>query len=169
MIRLLREDDADTYLALRRESLRSAPLAFASSLDEDFASDPTTLRLHLCALPDKVIFGAFADSLVGAVGLFRDRHKKSAHKAHLWGMYVQPTHRGRGFGSKLLDAALQHARSLSGISWVHVSVTTAAPEAQHLYESAGFRAWGTEPHALRHEGQSVPEIHMAVSFETDAA
>ncbi len=164
MIRVLREDDADAYLALRRESLLSAPLAFTNSPEEDFASDRTSLRSHLRGSPDEVIFGAFADSLVGAVGLFRDRHEKSAHKAHLWGMYVQPTRRGRGFGSALLEAALQHARGLPGLSWVHLSVTTAAPEAQHLYESAGFRAWGTEPHSLRHEGQSVPEVHMALSF-----
>jgi len=167
MIRSLREGDAGAYRAIRRESLLAAPLAFASSPDEDFASDPEVLRSHLRGSPDKVIFRAFVNSLVGALGLFRDPHQKSAHKAHLWGMYVQPTHRGQGLGSELLEATLRHARSLPGISWLHLSVTAAAPEAQHLYESAGFRAWGSEPHSLLHGGQSVPEIHMALPFNTN--
>jgi ribosomal protein S18 acetylase RimI-like enzyme len=152
----LDELDAGAFLALRRESLLRAPLAFASSPAEDFASDPTVLRTHLCGSPDKVIFGAFETSLVGAVGLFRDRHAKAAHKAHLWGMYVQPPQRRSGIARQLLAAALEHARNLPGITWVHLGVTPAAPEARRLYESAGFRAWGTEPHALRHEGQLVP-------------
>ena len=164
MIRLLREEDADAYLAVRRESLLSAPLAFASSPDDDLALNVRTLHSYLRAFPNEVIFGAFTDSLVGVVGLFRDRHKKSAHKVHIWGMYVQPAHRRQGFGAQLLEAALQHARSLPGISWVHLSVTTAAPEAMRLYESVGFRNWGTEPNSIRHEGQSVPEIHMALAL-----
>ncbi|MBW2268050.1 MAG: GNAT family N-acetyltransferase [Deltaproteobacteria bacterium] len=130
MIRSLREGDAGAYRAIRRESLLAAPLAFASSPDEDFASDPEVLRSHLRGSPDKVIFRAFVNSLVGALGLFRDPHQKSAHKAHLWGMYVQPTHRGQGLGSELLEATLRHARSLPGISWLHLSVTAAAPEAR---------------------------------------
>ena len=164
MIRLLREDDVEAYLALRRESLLSAPLAFASSPDDDLALNMATLRSYLGAFPDEVIIGAFGDSLVGAVGLFRDRHKKSAHKAHIWGMYVRAAHRRQGFGSQLLEAALHHARNLPGVSWVHLSVTTAAPEARQLYESAGFRVWGSEPESIRHEGQSVSEIHMALEL-----
>lgn len=165
MIRLLREADADAYLALRREALGSAPLAFASSLDDDFALDRATLARQLDGSPEQVVFGAFAAALVGALGLFRDRHEKSAHKAHLWGMFVQPAQRGRGLGAQLVEAALDHARGLHGVAWVHVSVTAAALEAKRLYESAGFRAWGTEPDSLRHAGRSVSEIHMALSLD----
>ena len=34
--------------------------------------------------------------------------------------------------------------------------------ARRLYERAGFEIWGTEPEALRHDGQSVAEHHMAL-------
>ncbi len=162
MIRLLREDDASAYIALRRESLHSSPLAFASSPEDDRASNPETLRLYLQGHPDEVIFGAFANLLVGAVGLYRDHHKKSGHKAHIWGMYVRSEFRRQGFGAQLLAAAIRHARTMTGISWVHLCVSSAAPEARQLYEAAGFRVWGTEPDALEYEGQSVSEMHMAL-------
>jgi RimJ/RimL family protein N-acetyltransferase len=161
-------NDAAAYVALRRESLASAPLAFASSPEEDFALDPATLETYLDGSADEVILGAFADALVGAVGLFRDRHRKAAHKAHLWGMYVQPAHRGAGLGGKLLADAVKHARGLPGVSSLHLSVTTDAPGAQRLYEAAGFRAWGTQPDSLRHDDRSVAEIHMALSLSAPA-
>jgi hypothetical protein len=37
---------------------------------------------------------------------------KSAHKVHLWGLYVTPNHRRQGIASELLDAVLCHASDL---------------------------------------------------------
>lgn len=109
-----------------------------------------------------MIFGAFDPHLVGVVGLYRDRHRKSAHKVHVWGMYVAPGHRGRGIAAALVHAALDHARTLPGAAWVHLAVSEAAPAARRLYERAGFTVWGTEPEALRHDGRSAVEHHMAL-------
>jgi RimJ/RimL family protein N-acetyltransferase len=169
MIRELRDEDAEAYVELRREALLEAPLAFASSPADDFASSPEAVREQLQRAPESVIIGAFQNHLVGAVGLYRDRHLKSSHKAHLWGMYVTPSHRGQGIASELLDAALGHVRALTGVFWVHLSVSSAAPGAQRLYERAGFRVWGTEPDALRHDGETVVEYHMALPLKPGAA
>jgi RimJ/RimL family protein N-acetyltransferase len=168
MIRLLREEDADAYAELRRQALLDTPLAFASSPDDDLISDPEAMREQLRRAPESIIVGAFHDHLVGIVGLYRDQHRKCSHKAHLWGMYVTPAHRHRGLASELLRAVLQHAEAMPGVSWVHLSVSSAAPEAQKLYESAGFRPWGTEPDALRHDGRAVSELHMALHLESAA-
>ena len=168
MIRLLRDDDAETYAELRREALLDSPLAFASSPDDDLASTPESVREQLRRAPESVILGAFRRRLVGSVGLYRDRHSKSSHKAHLWGMYVSPAYRRQGIASELLETALRHAGSMPGVDWVHLSVSSAAREALRLYESAGFQRWGTEPEALRHEGQAVSEHHMAIRLETTA-
>jgi RimJ/RimL family protein N-acetyltransferase len=77
-------------------------------------------------------------------------------------MYVVPGYRGRGVAAELLDAALRHASALAGVSWVHLSVTSAASAARRIYERAGFHVWGTEPEALCHDGQSVVDYHMAL-------
>src|SRR5438132_7478776 len=144
MIRQLRDHDAEAYAELRREALLDSPLAFGASPTDDFVSSPKAVREQLRRAPDWVIFGAIEDGLVGVVGLFRDRHLKSSHKAHLWGMYVAQRHRRQGIGAELLQAAVCHARALPGVSWVHLSVTSAAPGARRLYEEIGFRVWGTE-------------------------
>lgn len=159
MIRRLREEDLEAYVTLRRASLLDTPLAFAASPESDFVSTVDAARQAL-------IFGAFdGDAIVGCVGLIRDRHPKAAHKAHVWGMYVAPSHRGRGVGRALLEFAIAHARSL-GVEWLHLGVTDAANEARRLYERAGFVAWGREPDALRHAGVSVDEQRMALDLRT---
>jgi len=166
MIRELSEQDAEAYVELRREALLEAPLAFASSPADDFVSTPEVVREQLRRAPESVIIGAFREHLVGAVGLYRDRHLKSSHKAHLCGMYVTPSHRGHGIASELLAAALRHAGALPGVSWVHLTVSSAAPAAKRLYERAGFQSWGTEPDAMRHDGQTAVEYHMALNLKS---
>lgn len=165
-IRRLGEHDAEAYAALRRAALLESPLAFGASPADDFVSTPGAVREQLGGGPDWVLLGAFSPpppaELVGAVGVVRDRHLKGRHKVHLWGMYVVPAHRGKGVAAALLQAALGHARSLPGVTWVHLGVSEAAPAARRLYERAGFEVWGTEPEALRHGGRVVGEHHMAL-------
>jgi GNAT superfamily N-acetyltransferase len=157
MIRRLREEDLAPYVALRRASLLDTPLAFAASPESDFVATTEAARQSL-------IFGAFdGDEIVGCVGLLRERHPKAAHKAHVWGMYVLPSHRRRGYARALLDAAIAHARSL-GIEWLHLGATSAAADARRVYERAGFVQWGTETDALRYEGVSVDEARMALDL-----
>jgi RimJ/RimL family protein N-acetyltransferase len=166
VIRRLREADAGSYVALRRQGLLETPLAFGASPGDDMAASAEAVCDRLRQGPEWVILGAFQDGLIGAVGLMRDRSVKASHKAHVWGMYVAPSQRGHGVGAELLQAALQHARALPGLSWVHLAVTSAAPQARRLYERAGFEVWGTEPEALRHEGRAVVEYHMALPLKS---
>jgi RimJ/RimL family protein N-acetyltransferase len=165
MIRALTESDADGLAALRRASLEDVPLAFASSPDDDFAARIERVRAYLRAGPDRFAAGAFERGLVGVVGLYRDHHTRAAHKAHIWGMYVMPEHRGRGLGGALLRVTLDHARSLPGVTRVHLSASSAAPAARRLYERAGFTLWATEPDAMRHDGQSVTDYHMVLELD----
>jgi ribosomal protein S18 acetylase RimI-like enzyme len=170
MIRQLLPDDAAAYFALRREALLDAPLAFAASPEDDICSSVEAVRERLeCGPPDQVVLGAFLPQLVAAVGIYRDRHLKASHKAHIWGMYVSPASRRQGLARELLAAAVRHAGALPQVEWVHLSVSSAAPAAQKLYEQAGFRVWGAEPDALRHEGRTVVEHHMILRLDLQAA
>ncbi|HIC79978.1 MAG TPA: GNAT family N-acetyltransferase [Kiloniellaceae bacterium] len=163
-IRILTVADAAALLALRREALEQAPLAFLSSPEDDIASSVEAVAALLRGETGSAVFGAFTPYLAGMAGLYRERHAKAAHKAHLWGFYVRPAARRQGFGGRLLDVALEHARGLEGVTSVRLSVSAAAPKARVLYERAGFRVWGREPDALRHDGQTVAEDHMALDL-----
>jgi ribosomal protein S18 acetylase RimI-like enzyme len=165
MVRELTIQDAEAYVAVRRKALIESPFAFASSPDDDIVSSTEAVCEQLRRTPDSTILGAFRPNLIGTVGIYRNRHTKSSHKAHIWGMYVVPGHRRQGIGSELLQGALSHARKLQGVSWVYLSVSSAAPEAKMLYENFGFQVWGTEPAALRHDGRTVTEHHMAFCLD----
>ncbi len=159
---LLHTGDAEAFFALRRAALLDAPLAFGASPEDDIATSVEAVRELLQRGAENAVYGACAPDLVGAVGIFREQHRKAAHKAHIWGMYVAPPQRRRGVADALLDAALAHARSLSGVDWVHLSVTSSAPAARRLYERAGFQLWGSEADSLRHAGQRADEHHLAL-------
>ena len=162
IVRPLVREEAGAYVALRREMLEDSPFAFLASPDDDFASDVDAVRANLASGPDRVTFGAFGPGLIGVAGVIRERHAKTSHKANLWGVYVTPAARGRGVGRRLIDAALAHARTLPGLMQVTLSVSDRTPAARRLYESAGFRVWGTEPRALRFDGSGADEHHMVL-------
>lgn len=155
LIRPLTPDDLGAYAVLRRRALDEEPLAFGASPETDVA-------IQIGAAPDWMLFGAFSPELAGAAGLMRMRHAKMRHKLYLWGMYVAPEFRGRGLAAQLLEAAVQHARSMDDIAWIQLAVSEAAPAARRLYSRAGFLTWGLEPDALRFEGGSVAEEHMSL-------
>lgn len=167
MIRMLREEDAQAYAELRREMLLDSPLAFASSPADDFVSDAESVRTELAKGSESVIFGAFEPELVGAAGLFPERHEKRRHIANLWGFYVKPDFRGRGLGAQLVEAVCEYARTLPGVTSIQVGVSTAALQARKIYGRAGFRPWGVEPDALRAGGRSVDETHMVLLLDAE--
>jgi len=168
LVRRLVADDADAYYSLRAEMLGNTPIAFLASPEDDFAKDPQAVREMIARGPEHCIFGAFAPSLQGAVGVLRERHTKASHKAHVWGVYVSPSLRGRGAGRALLQAAIEHARTLPGVLQLTLSVSEGTPAARGLYESLGFRVWGTEPDALRHEGVAYAEHYMTLFLDAAA-
>jgi RimJ/RimL family protein N-acetyltransferase len=167
-IRVLTPEDAEIYFEHRRAALVDEPLAFAASPEDDVAFSVDAVRGLLARAPDSVVIGAFPDTLVGSIGIIRDRHLKYAHKMHIVGMYVSPRWRKRGIGNALLQAALDHARSLDGVSQIQLSVSDAVPAAWRLYERCGFRVWGTEIDSLRHDGRSCAEHHMVLELHDGA-
>ena len=163
-IRRLIPSDAEALLAIRQRSLREEPFAFLSSPEDDILSSVEATCQSLARAPDAVIFGAFVPELVGMVGLYRARQAKAAHKCFVWGMYLRPDARGQGTARRLLDAVIDHARSLDGVTMVGLTVSETAAPARRLYESAGFDIWGLEPQAIRIDGQTTREYHMGLSL-----
>lgn len=166
VIRPLRADEAPAYVEIRREALEKAPLAFASSPDDDPGRSVDAVRESLSDRDGLLISGAFAgDRLVGIAGVGRFAKTKQRHRAIIWGMYVSQEARGRGIGRALLEAAVEQARTWPEILQVHISVTDEAPEARRLYEGEGFREWGAEPRALGLEGRFVTEYHLVLELD----
>ncbi len=107
------------------------------------------------------VFGGFMDgTLVGAAGIkFANRHK-TQHKAKLFGLYVAQHSRGQGLGKELVLAVLDYAKSRDGTKVVQLTFTEGNNQAQTLYESCGFKRFGTEPLALLMNGEYRSKVHM---------
>jgi RimJ/RimL family protein N-acetyltransferase len=163
-IRRIDEADAPDFVRLRRTALVDSPESFLASPEDDWASSEVAVRELLRRQPDSVVFGAYAPQLVGMLGLYRESPRKAAHKARLWGMFIEATHRRQGLAARLLDAAINYARSLDGITSVQLSVSDSATGAQRVYESAGFKTWGIEPDAIRVGTRSQRDHHMYLSL-----
>jgi ribosomal protein S18 acetylase RimI-like enzyme len=161
VVRRLTLEDVDACMGIRREALEQEPEAFSASVEDDRGLSPTLVREAL-ASTSQATFGAFAPGLVGVVGISRSRRVKAAHKAHLWGLYVSPAHRGGGIGRCLVEAALDFARQLEGVTHVHLSVSESGGPAIALYESLGFTSRGVESDALWVNSRFVATRYMVL-------
>ncbi len=165
-IRFLGSDDLAVYRELRLAGLKESPTAFGSSYaDEvDMPSAEFAARMRPHGNPDNGIFGAFVENrgLVGILGFAREKRVKRSHIASVWGMYVSPEFRGRGFGAALLDEAIAHARKLGAVRQLVLSVTASNVAASSLYRSRGFERYGLERDALCVDGKYFDEEHLAL-------
>lgn len=106
-------------------------------------------------------FGAFeGGELVGAVTVEFASRPKTKHKAHLIGMFVSESARGRGVGKALVAAAVNCARARDGILVVTLTVTEGNAPATRLYEASGFKTFGVEPMAIATSSGLKSKVHM---------
>ncbi len=161
IIRRLVKADAALFQSLRLRGLVEEETAFASSYEEECERPLADIESQLSAEGEGAIFGAFeAGHLLGVVGLQRERLKKLSHKGYLWGMYIAPEARAQGLGTRLLQAALDHAWNGLGLAQVNLGVRTGNDAALRVYTALGFEIFGTERGALRVHGQDQDEHHM---------
>ena len=161
--------DAERYARLRRRMLDVAPWAFGVDPDDDEALDPAHLARMFAdehaatfAVEAPADEGRDSPELVAAASIARAKGAKFAHRARIWGVFVEPAHRGGGLGRAVVAAAVDLARTWPGVDFVDLGVSERSLEARRLYESFGFVPWGREPEATGHEGRRYDEIHMAL-------
>ena len=149
-IRRLLPADAGAFQALRLAGLRQSPSAFGSSYEEECDTALETIQNRL---RERTLYGAFdGDVLAGIVGVGRDGAVKLRHKATIRAMFVAGAWRGKGVGKQLLQHALGVAAAMEGVRQVTLDVTAGNDPAIRLYQSVGFRIYGTEPGALFADG-----------------
>jgi ribosomal protein S18 acetylase RimI-like enzyme len=174
-------DDAERYARLRLRMLTLAPWAFGATPDDDEALDVRHLT-HMFAQGHHATFAIEAErslepngqierdseglpELVASASVVRAKSAKFAHRARVWGVFVEPAFRGQGLGKALMHAVITHARSWRGVTYLDLGVSANSPEAQRLYEGLGFTVWGREPEATEHDGRRYDEVHMTLRLQ----
>ena len=159
--RVLTRADVACFRQLRAAMLADTPEAFGSSPQDEASFSDAEWEARIAPSDNALIIGAFAgDHLKGCAGVFRHRPQKMAHKATIWGVYVDPAIRGRGAARSLMVRAIEQASRLPGVRQITLNVTGSNEVAFQLYSSLGFELCGEEPDALQVDGKFYAEKHM---------
>lgn len=164
-LRLMREPDLLAYKALRDAVLAAHPEAFTSDAETEMRRDLASYHNRLPGgAQGATLFTLLAvdgNRLVGALTCEREPRRKVQHVAHLVGMMVADTHRGRGIGRALLAAGIARLRATPGLAQVTLSVTAGNQPATGLYASVGFERYGSLTDAIRlPDGRSLTKDLM---------
>ena len=156
-IRQLTTTDAAAFQAIRLRALRESPEAFGSTYGEEVGRPLEAVAARLAADPatSAVLAASPAPGapLVGVVGCYRESGRKRRHVGVVWGLFVAPEARGRGFGHALVSALVSQARTWPALEQLTLTVVPDNVAARALYLRHGFRPAGLAPRALRDESR----------------
>jgi len=147
LIRITRlsQDRWRDHRDLRLRALKAVSSAFGSSYEEEVKHPEEVWRSRIAN-----VFFAVADGKpVGMMSLVFNDRIKTRHIAHIYGVYVDRSHRGKGIGRALLERTLSEAGKKRGIIKIQLSVNPALRPAVALYKSAGFEVVGRTRKELR--------------------
>jgi RimJ/RimL family protein N-acetyltransferase len=172
LIRPLIPADAGAFWALRLRGFEESPTSFNTEPDEWRAHpvrETEQLLGQASGTSDDVVLGAFHPELVAHMGLRREARRKRAHKAKLWGLYVAPEARGHGVGLRLVEALVERARKVPGLTVIELTVMAGNARALAIYQRVGFRRFGYQERAAKIEGTYVAEEHLMLDLDAGHA
>ncbi|WGG53526.1 GNAT family N-acetyltransferase [Rugamonas sp. DEMB1] len=161
-IRPLSSADSAAFRAIRLRAIVDSPSAVWPTLAEEEGRTQEEVMARIAQTDAQVVFGAFdGPRLIGIAGLRREVLLQVAHKATLWGVFVDPAWRKAGIARRLFALARAHAQR-SGVLQIQLCVNAANLPAQSLYRALGFVGYGLEPRAMRVGERFYDEQHMAL-------
>jgi phosphinothricin acetyltransferase len=125
-------------------------------------------REHWFVLHDPARFPVFVASLDGGVvgwvslGPYRKERQALAHVAEV-SYYVDEEKRGLGYGSALLEFAMQHAKEF-GFSILIAILLDKNAASIGLLEKYGFQEWGRMPEIALIDGQKADHLYYGLTL-----
>ena len=150
--------DWRAYRDVRLAMLLDAPWAFGSTHADALTIDDDGWRERVSTA--RYWLAWCGGDPVGSICL-SDLLAEDPDEANVFGMWVDPSVRGRSVGARLVQAALEQARE-DGKKRVVLHVVDSNPRARRLYERLGFAATGrTEPYP---HDPDVLEVEMVCAL-----
>ncbi len=164
-VRAIQADEGPLLRSVRLAALTNTPNAFLETFDE-LAADPDDVWAARAASStgegDALIMLALeAGRPVGMAGVGREIGQRRRHRATLWGVWLDPAHRGRGVGRQLVTAALDWARERD-VRAVYLEVVENEDPSWSLYGRLGFVRREVDPFGAHVDGQDVALEHLVL-------
>ena len=155
-VKKLPPDRWKDYQDLRLEALRSDPLAFGSSYEEEkiLTRDEWEKRIK------NALFALLNDKPVGMIVYVVNNKVKTKHVANIFGVYVKKEYRGQGIGKKLFENVLKIIQKNADISKIKLTVNPEQKAAVKLYEKYGFELVGRLREELKVDDKFYDELVM---------
>ena len=149
------------YRSIRLRALECDSAAFESSYEREASLDDASWRSRLATFAGRpgAVFVTDVDGRAEAMMGIGQGPVEA--QAVVWGMWVDPAFRGRGYGEQLLAAGLTWARDL-GLEPISLEVFPANTAAVELYRSAGFRPVSAD------DGSTDPSQALILLLSTDS-
>lgn len=119
--------------------MKAHHLPYVIAIERRSFPQPWSYSLFLSELSNRVasyFVALFEGRVIGYIGLWI-----LWEEGHITTFAIHPKYRGRGFGKRLFQYALEYARSC-GCRYILLEVRTSNTRAQTLYQKFGFRVIG---------------------------
>jgi len=164
-------DEWPVYKALRLRALRDEPQAFGEPYAHAAAQLDARWRERLEDVQRQVggdlLFARNGDRLVGLIGAFPYTSEEGANigssptrEVRIYSVFVADEERGRGTGSRLMEAMLEALATSGRFDRVSLTVNEAQSAAVALYRRFGFQVIDQVTATLG-DGQEHRELVMA--------
>ncbi|MFA5303114.1 MAG: GNAT family N-acetyltransferase [Candidatus Nanoarchaeia archaeon] len=144
------------YKIIRLEALKSDPIAFGSSYEEEEKLPIKEWEKRM----NNVLFALDNDKIIGTIVVVFNKWLKTKHVADIYGVYVNKNYRGKGIGNKLIEAALKYIKKNKEIIKIKLSVNSVQKAAAGLYKKYGFEEIGVCKKELKVDNTYYDELLM---------
>jgi RimJ/RimL family protein N-acetyltransferase len=162
-VRPFQPDEWPAYKRIRLQALATDPHVFGSNLAKEEAHPDTHWQ---SALQDPAIgiFGVYAQEvLVGMTGVALKRDDPTGRVCVLWGSWLQPDFRKKGFSTLMYQARLDWARAHPTVQRVIVSHRASNLASMHANQKHGFVKTHVEDHIWLND-EREPQIFYVLEL-----
>lgn len=155
-VKKLSDDRWKDYQDLRLAALKSDPIAFGSSYEEEIIISEEEWKKRI----KNTLFALLNDKPIGMIVYIFDSKLKTKHVANIFGVYVKKEYRGQGIGKKLIESAISLIKKNKNIVKIKLNVNPEQKATVKLYEKYGFKTVGMLKNELYINGKFYDELIM---------
>ena len=167
IIREANPEDAEKHIEYIKAIL-DEPISFLEMSKGEFTHtiDEEKEFLQSCKASknSKFIVAEEKGKIIGSLNCIGSERVKIKHNTVL-GMSVKEEYRDKGIGSKLLEYAIDWAKSTGVVKRIELHVFGTNSRAIHLYKKYGFEIEGEKQKAIKINNEYINELIMALSIK----